>query len=513
MKMQSLRIGTRLALGFGLVLLLLVVALGLSYRQIGGVRPHIDQLVELQRRQDMAQQWRTQTQLNVTRTDAVARAGGAGPVADFFSPLIKSTSTKITELQDNLTRAVDTDRGKSLLADIAASRKTYVDIRNQVFAQLKAGETDTALQTLESRMRPASEAYIAAISRITDFEAERVRAETQQVLEEARQTQLLMLVIAAACLALGIAAAWLITRSVVGPLRRAIHEAQKVGQGDLSSVIQSSGADETAQLTEALAQMQQALRHLVGSVRENANGVATASSEISLGSNDLSARTEQQASAIQQTVASMQELSATVNLNADNAGQADQLAHDASEVARQGGEVVGEAVLRMKGIEESSRKIGDIIGTIDAIAFQTNILALNAAVEAARAGEQGRGFAVVASEVRMLAQRSADAAKEIKTLISDSVERVEQGAALVNSAGETMAQVVVAIGRVAAIVREISSASRAQSSGVSQVGQAISQMDQTTQQNAALVEESAAAAESLQHQAEELVRLVSTFRT
>ncbi len=513
MKMQSLRIGTRLALGFGLVLLLLAVALGISYRQIGAVGPHIDLLVELQRRQDIAQDWRTQTQLNVTRTDAVARSGGTGPVAEFFSPAIKSTRAKITELQESLAKVVDSERGKALLAEIAEARKAYVDIRNQVFAQLKAGEADAALQTLEGKMRPASEAYVATISRMADFQGERVRMETLRVMEEARRTQMLMLGIAVACLSLGIAAAWLITRSVVGPLREAIHEAEEVGHGDLSRDIRSVGSDETAQLTQALAQMQQALRHLVGSVRENANGVATASSEISLGSNDLSSRTEQQVSAIQQTAASMEELSATVKLNADNAGEADQLAHDASQVARQGGEVVGEAVLRMKGIEESSRKIADIIGTIDAIAFQTNILALNAAVEAARAGEQGRGFAVVASEVRMLAQRSADAAKEIKSLIGDSVERVEQGAVLVNRAGQTMAEVVTAIGRVAQIVREISSASREQSTGASQVGQAITQMDQATQQNAALVEESAAAAESLKQQAGELVKLVSAFRT
>ncbi len=513
MKMQSLRIGTRLGLGFGLVLLLLALALGLSYRQIGTVGPRIDTLVELQRRQDLAQDWRTQTQLNVTRTDAVARAGGSGPVAEFFSPLIKATSTKINELQESLTKSVDSDKGKALLDDIAASRKAYIDIRNQVFAQLKAGEAEAALQTLEGKMRPASETYVAAISRMADFQGERVRNETQQFMDEARRTQMQMLVIAIACLSLGVAAAWLITRSVVAPLREAIHAAEEVGQGDLSREIRSSGQDETAQLTHALSQMQHSLRHLVGSVRDNANGVATASSEISMGSNDLSSRTEQQASAIQQTAASMEELSATVKLNADNAGEADQLAHTASEVARQGGAVVSEAVQRMKGIEESSRKIADIIGTIDAIAFQTNILALNAAVEAARAGEQGRGFAVVASEVRMLAQRSAEAAKEIKALIGDSVERVEQGSALVNQAGQTMDQVVEAIGRVALIVREISAASREQSTGVSQVGQAITQMDQATQQNAALVEESAAAAESLKSQAEELVRLVSAFKT
>jgi methyl-accepting chemotaxis protein len=513
MNMQSLRIGTRLALGFGVVLVLLALAVGLSYQQMARVGPHIDQLIELQRQQDLAQDWRTQTQLNVTRTDAVARAGGSGPVAEFFSPVIKATSAKISALQEGLTKAVDSDKGKALLDEIATARKTYVDIRNQVFAQLKAGEADAALKTLEGKMRPAADAYIATISRMADHQGERVTLETQSVLAAAHHTQLVMGALAGICLSMGVAAAWLITRSVVKPLRNAIHEAQQVGQGDLSRTIRSVGTDETAQLTQALAGMQQALHHVVDSVRNNADGVATASAEIALGSNDLSARTEQQASAIQQTAAAMEEVSATVKMTADNAGQADQLAHEASEVARKGGEVVGEAVQRMRGIEESSRKIGDIIGTIDAIAFQTNILALNAAVEAARAGEQGRGFAVVASEVRMLAQRSAEAAKEIKGLIGDSVERVGQGAVLVNRAGETMAQVVTAIGRVAQIVREISSASREQSTGVSQVGLAIAQMDEATQQNAALVEESAAAAESLKHQASELVALVSTFKT
>ncbi|HEY0956230.1 MAG TPA: methyl-accepting chemotaxis protein [Roseateles sp.] len=513
MKMQSLRIGTRLGLGFGVVLVLLALAVGLSYRQMATVGPRIDLLIELQRQQDLAQDWRTATQLNVTRTDAVARAGGSGPVADFFSPVIKTTSARINELQEELTKAVDTPQGKAILGEIGDARKTYVDIRNGVFAQLKAGEAEAALQVLEGKMRPAADAYVKTISSMADYQGARVKDETQAVRAAASRTQMLMVVLAAICLSLGVVAAWLITRSVVGPLRAAIQEAEEVGQGDLSREIRSEGADETAQLTQTLANMQQSLRHLVSSVRHNADGVATASSEISLGSNDLSSRTEQQASAIQQTAASMEELSATVKLNADNASEADKLAHDASEVARQGGDVVTEAVQRMRGIEESSRKISDIIGTIDGIAFQTNILALNAAVEAARAGEQGRGFAVVAGEVRTLAQRSAEAAKEIKTLIGDSVERVEQGADLVNRAGETMQQVVDAIGRVAQIVREISAASREQSTGVSQVGQAIAQMDQATQQNAALVEESAAAAESLKHQAEELVKLVSAFKT
>jgi methyl-accepting chemotaxis protein len=512
MNIQSLRIGTRLALGFGVVLLLLALAVGLSYRQIGAVGPQIDHLMELQHRQDLAQEWRTQTLLNVTRTDAVAKAGGTGPVAETFAPAIKATSAKISELQETLTKLVDSPKGKATLAEISVARKAYIEQRNQVLAQLKAGDTAAALQTLDGKMRPAAEAYVATISRLADFQGERVRDGTAEILDTSRHTQMLMLLISAICLGLGVVAAWLITRSVVRPLRAAIHEAEEVGHGDLSRDIQATGSDETAQLTQALAGMQQALRGLVGSVRRNADGVATASSEIATGNNDLSARTEQQASALEQTAASMEELSATVRQNADSAQQADQLAQDASAVARQGGEEVGAAVARMRGIEESSRKIGDIIGTIDAIAFQTNILALNAAVEAARAGEQGRGFAVVAGEVRMLAQRSAAAAQEIKDLIGVSVERVEQGAELVNKAGATMAQVVTAIGRVASLVREISAASREQSTGVAQVGQAITQMDQATQQNAALVEESAAAAESLKHQADELVKLVSTFR-
>ena len=512
MNMMSLRIGTRLALGFGAVLVLLMLATGMSYRQLGLVEPQVADLVELQSHRDLAQEWRTLTLLNLTRTDAVARAGGSGPVAETFAEPIKATSQKITETQERLSREADDDETKAAMDKVAAARKAYVEQRNQVFAQLKAGEREAALQQLERQMRPASDAYLASLTELAEQQAQRVQLGQQSIVSGSRSARGVMLAMAAACIALGALAAWLITRSVVQPLRVAIREAEEVGQGDLSRDIRSAGADETAQLTRTLATMQQALRQLVGSVRQNADGVATASSEIATGNNDLSARTEQQASALEETAASMEQLQATVRQNADNAEQADRLAQDAREVVRQGGEVVSEAVVRMRGIEESSRKIADIIGTIDGIAFQTNILALNAAVEAARAGEQGRGFAVVAGEVRTLAQRSAEAAREIKGLIGDSVERIEEGASLVNRAGESMQQVVSAIGNVAGIVREISAASREQSAGVAQVGEAIAQMDRSTQQNAALVEESAAAAESLRVQAEELVKLVAVFR-
>ena len=303
-----------------------------------------------------------------------------------------------------------------------------------------------------------------------------------------------------------------VAKQVEAPIAQAMSIADQMAEGDLTANIKPQGSDETIKLLAALQRMQTSFTGIVRSVKSNAESVASASAEIAHGNNDLSARTEQQASGLQETAASMEELGSTVKQNADSARQANQLAMSASSVAIQGGEVVGQVVETMKGINESSRKISDIISVIDGIAFQTNILALNAAVEAARAGEQGRGFAVVASEVRSLAGRSADAAKEIKSLINASVERVEQGTALVDQAGTTMTEVVSSIRRVTDIMGEISAASNEQASGVAQVGEAVTQMDQATQQNAALVEEMAAAASSLKSQANDLVQVVAVFK-
>ena len=302
------------------------------------------------------------------------------------------------------------------------------------------------------------------------------------------------------------------TRAITTPVATAVKLAQDVAAGRLTSVIHNQRRDEMGLLLNALEDMRRQLASVVENVRSNAQGVALASGEIAQGNADLSSRTESQASALEQTAASMEQLGSTVRQNADNAQTANQLAKSASDVAGRGGAVVAQVVDTMKGINESSRQIADIIGVIDSIAFQTNILALNAAVEAARAGEQGRGFAVVAGEVRTLAQRSAEAAKEIKQLIGASVERVEQGSDLVDKAGATMEEIVTAISRVTDIMGEISAASREQSQGVAQVGEAVTQMDQATQQNAALVEESAAAADVLQRQARALVDSVAIFQ-
>jgi len=311
---------------------------------------------------------------------------------------------------------------------------------------------------------------------------------------------------------LGIAGGFVFSRGIVRPLGRAVESARSVAEGNLTLAIDGAGNDEVAELLQALRHMQGSLAKVVAEVRQNSESVATASSQIASGNNDLSVRTEQQAASLQETAASMEQLSATIRLNADNARQANQLALGASTVANAGGETVAKVIETMKGIDDSSKKIVDIIGVIDGIAFQTNILALNAAVEAARAGEQGRGFAVVASEVRSLAQRSAEAARQVKQLISTSVERVGHGTALVDRAGETMTEVVASIRRVTDIVAEISAATSEQSTGIAQIGEAVSQMDHVTQQNSALVEESAAAAESLRTQAQGLVRSVSVFK-
>ncbi len=408
----------------------------------------------------------------------------------------------------------------SLTTEEAALAKSFEEARAKyeqsalkpVVEALTAGNTDEAKRLVSSSMIPQYAPVRKSIEGLINLQLDVAKQEFDAAV--ARYERIRNGSIAAIVLSIAFAFffGWTLVRGITRSVAQAMEASNAVAQGDLSRDIRSEGKDEMAQLLRSLATMQDGLRNVVSRVRQGSESVSTASAEIAQGNQDLSARTESQASALEETAASMEELGSTVKQNADNARQANQLAQSASTVAVQGGEVVAQVVDTMKGINDSSRKIADIIAVIDGIAFQTNILALNAAVEAARAGEQGRGFAVVAGEVRSLASRSAEAAKEIKQLITDSVSRVEQGSALVDRAGVTMNEVVASIRRVTDIMGEISAASSEQSAGVSQVGEAVVQMDQATQQNAALVEEMAAAASSLRSQAEDLVRTVAVFK-
>ncbi|MCX2860822.1 methyl-accepting chemotaxis protein [Paucibacter sp. PLA-PC-4] len=421
-------------------------------------------------------------------------------------------SKSLTDNDSAYAKLMSSDEERKLHDKFLALWATYQGHVRKAVDAVRNGQLDDARQIQAGAAR---QAYLEANGALTDL----VKLNTDGAAASAAHSEdtysaaaLWLLIVSLAAGGLAIVMALALVRAITRPLAQAVSAADRVAGGDLSQPISFEGKDETARLLEAMQRMQQSLAGTVSSVREGAESVSTASAQIAQGNADLSARTEEQASSLEETSATMEELSATVRQNADSAQQANQLAQSASEVARSGGQVVGEVVTTMRGIEDSSKRISDIISTIDGIAFQTNILALNAAVEAARAGEQGRGFAVVASEVRSLAQRSADAAKEIKSLINDSVERVQSGTQLVDRAGQTMQDIVNSVQRVADIVGEISSASVEQSAGIAQVGEAVTQLDRATQQNAALVEESAAASESLKHQAVRLLESVASFK-
>ncbi len=513
-QLANIKIGVKLSIAF-IAAALLTIVLGLvALMQLGKVT---------QNTQDIATNYLPGVEMgaalrgainDIRRAEARLMISDTPKEIDEQEARINSGKKKISELEAKMQAVMDSDTEKAAMASFMEHRAAWFSAGQKIVEEARSG-ADGKAKAIEAYKKESSTAFNAALADITvinDYNS-KIAAEgwasAQVVAGNARITVITTIALSVlACVIM----AWSITVSITRPLAQGVLLAEAVAAGDLTVEVTTSGGDELGQLLRAMDTMKNGLRNVVIRVRHGSEGVATASAEIAQGNHDLSARTEQQASALEETAASMEELSSTVKQNADNAKQASQLASSASTVAVSGGEVVSQVVQTMKGINESSHKISDIISVIDGIAFQTNILALNAAVEAARAGEQGRGFAVVASEVRSLAGRSAEAAKEIKALIHASVERVEQGTTLVDQAGETMTEVVASIKRVTDIMGEISAASGEQSAGVSQVGEAVMQMDQATQQNAALVEQMAAAASSLKSQAQDLVQVVATFK-
>ena len=511
MSLKDLKISTRLILGFGLLALLIALLGGIASVRISGIGESFD-LVVRDKVPKVITLFEVEGDINVVAraTRNMVILSDPAEIKKEEARIVAARKT-ISEKLDLLTKEVQSDSGKAVLAKVTEARARYLPALQKFVELVNAGKNDEGKALLMGEMRVAQNAYFGALDAMIKHQDDAMDVAAKSATDAVSSTKWIMGVsVCAALVAALLGAVWII-RAITRPLRQAVQVARAVAAGDLSSSFDSEGQNETAQLLAALQEMQTSLVRVVSEVRQGSDGVATASAEIAQADLDLSARTESQASSLEETAASMEQLSATVKQNADSARQANQLAISASSVATQGGEVVGQVVETMKGINDASRRISDIISVIDGIAFQTNILALNAAVEAARAGEQGRGFAVVASEVRSLAGRSAEAAKEIKSLISASVERVERGTALVDQAGTTMTEVVGSIRRVTDLMGEISAANNEQSLGVSQVGEAVMQMDQVTQQNAALVEEMAAAANSLQSQAEGLVKTVSVF--
>jgi len=508
--LSTLSLKARVLAGFGLIMAVMLVAAAIGLLRVSLLSERIESLVQNEvQALDLARRWAGLAEANIQRR-VVQMTSDDKEFVEAFTRKMKEVSPIINKLQEDVDKLSQSARSDELHAKIGETRKRYQDLREDLLKQKKEG-VDTRSR-ISQELIPAMEAYLAALSTYADNMHTELGAAVDEATAQARQARNLTLSLLLAAIASGTVIAMIITSSVTAPVHEAREMAQRIAAGDLSGRISVVGEDELAQLKQALDAMQSQLRDTIGEVRDAAEQVQTSSSEIASGSLDLSNRTEQAASSLEQTGAALQTLAQTVNHNAESSRQADQLALKASSVAQDGGEMVQRVVDTMADIQRASGKIGDIIGVIDGIAFQTNILALNAAVEAARAGEQGRGFAVVASEVRSLAGRSAEAAKEIKTLISATVEQVERGSSLVTEAGHKIKDVVSSVGHVTTVVSSIAAQSGSQASTLGEIGQAVQHLDQMTQQNAALVEQSAAAAESLREQAGRLAATVSQFR-
>jgi methyl-accepting chemotaxis protein len=512
MNLRDFNIGARLRIGFGAILLILVAMVLMTNYLNYSNKNKLTRGLELSTAKNLEAGKMKSAMLETGI--AMRNIGLQSDVAlmQKEEQKVKDQRALYDKAQADLKRQGLNDAETKTLADIAALDAEVDKAFKEAIGQVLAFNSEGAAKVISSRIDPLNQQTLGLINKLVDMQQQQANDVMDGSVSADRALMFVLFGLGAVAVALGVVCAAVITRSITGPLSGAVEVAQKVAAGELTSVVVVEGKDETSELLQALKDMNESLAKTVGDVRAGTEMITTASQEIASGNADLSSRTESQASSLEETASSMEELTSTVKQNADNARQANQLAVSASSVAEKGGAVVSQVVETMGSIKASSSKIVDIIGVIDGIAFQTNILALNAAVEAARAGEQGRGFAVVASEVRNLAQRSAGAAKEIKELIGDSVDKVDAGSRLVDEAGQTMDLIVTSIRQVADIMGEITAATQEQSNGIEEVNQAITQMDEMTQQNAALVEEAAAAAESMQEQAQMLAEAVSIFK-
>ncbi|BAL94135.1 methyl-accepting chemotaxis protein [Rubrivivax gelatinosus] len=511
--LSSLSIGRRMTAVLAVILTLSLFSAAASVLMLRTLQGELDDMLAHRLRVERASaSWLLLINAAVQRSAAIAKSSDAGLVSYFAATSARSTQ-EASALQKSVGEALQTPEERALYEEIGGARKAYLAAREEISALKKAGDAEGAARAFGERFEAAAGTYVAKVQALLALQQTQLDSAAARV--EALRARTVQALVGSSVFALllGVFLARQLTLSIVRPVVEAEKAAEAIAAMDLSGRPRADyPRDEFGRLLRAIDTMREALRNTVQQVRGAADGIATASAQIATGNQDLSQRTEHTASNLQQTAAAMEELTGTVKSSADAATQANQLAVAAADVARRGGEVVGQVVTTMDEISASSRRIADIIGTIDGIAFQTNILALNAAVEAARAGEQGRGFAVVAGEVRSLAQRSAEAAREIKALIGASVDKVESGTRLVADAGQTMGDIVANARRVTDIIAEISAAAVEQSQGIHQVNGAVGELDQMTQQNAALVEEATAAAGSLRQQAGQLAELVSTFR-
>jgi methyl-accepting chemotaxis protein len=512
MNLRNWRIGMRLGAGFGIILVVMVLLLGSgNLVQTSNRNRLVSGLTGANGKVIMA------TKMKSALLESGIAMRNIGIQSDVSAmqkeeAKVKVKSKEYADARDKLVAAGLTESENKILAEITRLDKETEAPFKEAIGQALAFNSEGAAKVISSKIDPLNQQAMLELDKLIDAQQASAKVVLDDVVAEATRENLFFMLVTAVTVAGGVFFAWVLTHSITAPLQDAVGVARKVASGELDAQVVVEGKDEVSELLQALKDMTESLLKIVSEVRMSTETITVASDEIASGNADLSSRTESQASSLEETASSMEELTTTVKQNADNARQANQLVVSASDFATKGGDVVGHVVNTMGSIKESSRKIVDIIGVIDGIAFQTNILALNAAVEAARAGEQGRGFAVVAAEVRNLAQRSANAAKEIKSLISDSVEKVDAGGKLVDEAGKTMEEIVTSVKHVADIMGEITAASQEQSSGIEEVNRAIAQMDEMTQQNAALVEEAAAAAESMQEQAAALAQAVAVFK-